>query len=267
MPPRSPMRSPQRWRPYLAIWTRPRETIRGIVDTDPTRAVILLAWLLGIAALADNAPFNSHRGYSWVFQATLSVVVGPLLGFYLVYMEGLLVSWTGRWLGGRAGARECRAAVAWSNVPFIATLVLWTPLLCLLGDGAFIEATAHVDANPAARVATWAFSGVSFATLVWSLALKWHCLAEVHGFSTWRGFFTTLLAGLLIVALVVGTVVLALALGWHPPEPAKTPNTADQVTSTVHRCGRDGEAPRPFQVEGGAGTRRDRQRAVSLVTV
>lgn len=41
--------------PWFSTWVKPRETMRWIVDTDPTRQVVLLAVLGGIAQFLDRA--------------------------------------------------------------------------------------------------------------------------------------------------------------------------------------------------------------------
>jgi hypothetical protein len=45
--------------PFLTIWTRPRATIRAIVDTDPNRHVLLLAAIGGVVNALDRATWKN----------------------------------------------------------------------------------------------------------------------------------------------------------------------------------------------------------------
>jgi hypothetical protein len=225
-------RPPSRMGPYLTIWTSPRQTIRAIVDSDPTRGVILLAWLGGgIAELASNLLFKSKEDYPWVFFATICVMSGPLAGFLVVYLDGLLFSWVGRWLGGGADAQECRAAVAWSLVPQIATLALWIPVVALLGDEAFLKETPRFDRSPPLQLALLPLGVAWVVAFVWSYVLRWKCLGEVHGFSAWRGFLTTLIAGAAWLALVVGVALVLLA--HRQKNPSSSTERAAAATPSV----------------------------------
>jgi hypothetical protein len=137
--------------PFLTIWTRPRATIRKIVETDPTRQVLLLAgtWYVVATLLAQRwlevVPVKDlqPRIYflsalfvqwlvalcnptgvwpSWEAEIVTFVVLGAVLGIVLLYVFGAILKWTGRLLGGTATAIEVRAAIAWGQIPLIAAL-------------------------------------------------------------------------------------------------------------------------------------------------
>src|SRR5262249_713737 len=40
--------------PFLGIWLSPRETIRSLVAEDPTRGVLVMSWLGGLALFLDR---------------------------------------------------------------------------------------------------------------------------------------------------------------------------------------------------------------------
>ena len=107
--------------PFLTIWTRPRATIRGIVNTDPRRYVVPLAMAGGIVHMLERA-VGRNAGDTLPLATILLflVLLGPLSGLIGLHLLGWSLGVTGRWIGGRATWEEVRSAVAWSNVPVIA---------------------------------------------------------------------------------------------------------------------------------------------------
>ncbi|HZO81438.1 MAG TPA: YIP1 family protein [Candidatus Binataceae bacterium] len=205
--------------PWVGMWMSPRETIRRIVDHDPTYHVLTLGALAGGLAMLDAALAASVGTPpvvlpGWFISylpicALLSPFVGGALGIAAVYLSGLLFLWAGRALGGVADAREVRAAAAWAGVPQICFGVAM--LAALLGNGvmqALFPSLPPADPRVAAEAAREFTAGKGVAALVslWSLVALVHALAEVHGFSAWRAL------GAFIAVLAIFAL---LALGFH----------------------------------------------------
>ena len=166
---------------WTSIWTRPRETIRQIVETDPKRHVILLTVLPAFASVILGVTIHDlDEDPSSRVLLMIQVVVAPLIALLLWYLEAAMLTWTGHWLGGRASAVQVRAALAWSNVPVISTMGLY------LLTGGF------------ALLPTWIVG-------LWSFIIYLQCLGEVHHFSAWRALAAWLI-GWLILGLAFCTV-------------------------------------------------------------
>lgn len=106
--------------PWLTMWTRPRATMRAIIDTDPHRRVLLLAAAAGIGNAMNMASARSLGDEISVPVIIFScLVAGPIGGILGLYLWGVLLRWTGSWLGGSGAPEEVRAGIAWSYVPII----------------------------------------------------------------------------------------------------------------------------------------------------
>jgi hypothetical protein len=232
--PRHYPRAESRLQPYLDIWTRPRDTIRGIVNSDPSRAVILLAWLGGIAETLGNGLFRatSNDVSVWILLV-VALYMGPLFGFASTYVGGGLVRMTGGWLGGRANSEECRAALAWAGVPQVAALVLWIPALALFGNELTRKDTPLLDSSPALLAAVAVFGLLWAVTFAWSAVVRWKCLGEVHGFSAWRGLFASAIAWTLVIAVMVGLVLGAVALDVFPSKKANPSGDEEEQSAAA----------------------------------
>ncbi len=207
--------------PWIAIWISPRETIREIVNRDPTYRVIMLAGLAGaLAAL------NFMLGTAPSFTATpllaslvpylpiltlASPFLGAAFGILGLYTTALTIDWSGRVLGGVGNALTLRAALAWSGVPQICLSIV--TLLILVSSGVW---QAVVPSMPAAN--GWAgaaanlftpMSGVETIIWIWSFILMLQCVGEVHRFSAWRALVAFVLPGAILGAIVI-VIIMAL---------------------------------------------------------
>ncbi|HYK64600.1 MAG TPA: YIP1 family protein [Patescibacteria group bacterium] len=189
--------------PFLTIWVRPRATIRKIVDSDPTRLVLLIAgtssvlscfivqhWLKilprtsqmpheyfvsGLYAQGILALFNPSG--TWQSRGTEDaslILAAAFVGALLLYFSGAILKWTGRLFGGTATGVEARAAFAWSQVPLIIAL------MCRLSSWIDSHGTQGTPSNGLLLTGYVVF-------FIWWLIALIKCVSEVHHFSAWRG--------------------------------------------------------------------------------
>jgi hypothetical protein len=179
-----------RVRPLLGIWLSPRETIRSLVATDPTRGVVVISWLAGVAAFLDALLPKVEPKFPVGMAILMAIAGGPLVIFLLVFVEAYLTAGTGRLLGGRAGLLELRAALAWANAPLLGFLVLW--------------AVHGIVAVP-----RHAMQALGIALFLWVAILGVVLVAEVQRFSVGRSLGTIVLAWVAKIAIIVGIVLSA----------------------------------------------------------
>jgi Yip1 domain len=196
---------------WLTIWYRPRATIRRIVDTDPTRFVLGIAWLAGALAVLNNQvatatidlPANvSHFPRLGPIGITIAAFLLGLLSVVGLYGLAALYRWSGGILGGTATAVEVRAALAWSQVPGL-YLVVVTIVATMLG---FYTAPAPHTMSPLNLVET--------VVGIWVFVILLKCLGEVHRFSAWRALGAILLGTLAMFAVAAGIVITIWLAVW-----------------------------------------------------
>jgi hypothetical protein len=175
--------------------------------------VLILAALSGIAQALDNAVSRS-AGDTLPLSLILSICLigGPLGGLVSLYLFGALLRWTGSWLGGTGTAAEVRAAIAWSAVPTTAGLLLWLPMLALLGVDMFTSFAPQIVVSPLVVMSLSGFTLLLLALSIWNVALSILCLAEAHRFSGWHAFGAWLLAILLFTVPVLLLALLVILI-------------------------------------------------------
>lgn len=203
--------------PWISIWMSPRETIRKIVDRDPTHEVAMLAGLAGGLAMLNSA-LGASLGVTskalpawlvpylpiWTF---LSPFIGAAVGIALLYLFAFVFVWTGRALGGVANWREVCAANAWAEVPQICLAIVTLGILLATGvSQALFPSLPPADPAAAARATRHFTAGEGVAAIVsiWSFIIFLHTLGEVHRFSAWRALGAFMLVVVVLGALTFG---------------------------------------------------------------
>ena len=206
--------------PFFTMWTRPRRTMRAILETNPRRFVIPLAVLSGFGSALDRASGRSIGDGNtlpvWAI-ILLCVVAGALGGLLTVYGGGWLLRLSGGWLGGGGSYVGVRSALAWSSVPLIWSLLLWPPELALIGREMFTTATPTLDAYPVLWLPFGLLILLEVVIGIWAFVVFLKALGEAHGFSAWRSLAAAAIAaGLVLIpilAVAVPLAILASALG------------------------------------------------------
>jgi hypothetical protein len=198
--------------PFLTIWTRPRATIRGIVNADPTHHVMLLAMAGGVIQAVGQAS-TRNAGDKLALSTILiaAVATGAVGGMIQLYLSGWLLRVAGGWLGGRAEGEEVRAALAWAVVPTLATIPILGIQLALFGHEMFTSETPYIDSHEALGYALFATSIIEMVLGCWSFVIMLKCVGEVNGFSAWRALGSVFVAGLCILVPLGVLIILLLS--------------------------------------------------------
>jgi len=197
--------------PWFTIWFSPRATIRKIVEADPRRFAVGIAWIAGaLAALDLEMQFNSGQAspnmpdfvINWLGSigslglAGLAFSLG-VMGVIMLYLLGFLYRWSGGVLGGTAKAVEVRAALAWTQAPAIYVTILGVAIAILIP-----EAAARQPGAPP-TIPWWSLVRIPLGFWVFAISLK--TLGEVHRFSAWRALTAMMLGNFALgVALLLG---------------------------------------------------------------
>ena len=179
--------------PWKEVWLHPRNTIKAILKYDPKYMVLPLAALVGIA---NNAlDFESSDVIVGGSSFIGSVLVAAILGIVSLYISGFLLSLTGRWIKGEANALKLRAAIAWSGVPVVASLILFIPLFFALNSSA---------------MGIIGVSSIAVIILgVWSVILQVGMISEIQKFSIGKAILNIILAFIVILIPLLILAVLA----------------------------------------------------------
>ncbi len=190
--------------PWATIWTRPRATIRRIVETDVRYQVTFLAILSGALIWLERRWSNPSTAAAFPMLVVIAVIVGAILGVVELYVNGALLKWAGAALGGRGSYAEVRAALAWSRVPVIVAVSIGILAILLGTDGPMLGGDAERSGSGTGVLLLHA------ALVLWGFVVMLKSIGEVHRFSAWRAFGSIVL---IVVAIAVVLVAMSLLFG------------------------------------------------------
>lgn len=193
----------------IGIWLRPRSTIRGIIDSNPTKWVIPLAALNGavwyFARVAAIVIPEEHTPIL-VRAALQGAIWGSLGGILSLFVFGVTMGWAGRRLGGVGRPIEVRAAYAWGRIPTIVSGVvrslsvatgLTHPVIVPAASGIWGGVTAALNPGTDPLIV----SAIIWTLDIWSWIAILLCVAEAHRFSFGRAVEAVLLLAGIATAL------------------------------------------------------------------
>lgn len=195
----------QQINPYLTIWTKPRMTIRTIIDRGADRELPLFIFLIGIAFMVAQMASKKVESLPFIGVLLLIVIGSPLLGFMTIYINGF----TG-WIGGRifkgtAYKEDIRAAYWWSNVPMIFSGMIMTPLVLMK----ILYGGPGLYSNPLYALYFGISSFLFFIAFIWSMLIFVRTYQEVQGFSFWRAVAALFVGNLIFVSpfIIIGLLM------------------------------------------------------------
>jgi signal peptidase I len=176
-------------RPWLSVWWRPRDTIEQIVATNPKRHVLLLAAIGGVSQILFRSIYDRFtiELIDWRLIA-IGVIGGAILGIVALYVWAVLLSWSGRIMGGHASPAVMRAVLAWGSAPLLIGGVICLAALVFLAPTVMLSIIA-----------------AGFA--VWSLIVTALMFARMQRFGFWRA-----IAGFFLGYLFFAALMLAIAV-------------------------------------------------------
>jgi len=200
--------TPVKIRPWRTILWSPRSTIRQQTTVSSILPTLLLVALGGTAqaltrALSSNVGL---RAPAWIILV-VCIGVGSIIGLVGVSLESVALHWVGRLTRSEASFRNTWLVVCWANMPWAMSLALWLPATLIAGRYLYVLDPMSIKFSSDARgilvALLWLLVvGSTCVSFVWSTVILIQGLAEVNGFSAWRGLFNLVASALLVAAVV-----------------------------------------------------------------
>lgn len=196
--------------PWISIWLEPKATIRAITNFDPKYRFILLSAIYGLPMVLNFAQ-NSSLIESLPLWAILiaSLVLCPFIGALGITISSLLLSWTGKWIGGKGDFLRVRSAVAWSSVPNVGTVALWIVLVGVFGSQVFFSGFSDMPFVGYQAGVIFIVFLIESILSIWGFILLLNTLSEVQKFSVWKALLNVVIPVVLVIAAiwVVGWII------------------------------------------------------------
>ena len=198
--------------PWLTSWFSPRQTMAYLAAHHSVVSFLFLVGMIGVSSTLGQlvfSEFGAKYSSAWIWGVIL--LLGPLIGLIQTYLWAWLLSLTGTWINGAAGAKMIRLSVAWSSIPGVVTTLVYVALLIWMKNELFNADTTILDNN---YYLLSYFIGAYFLVVVlavWWLVNQIAMLAQVQGFTVLRSIGNLFLASLIAFGALLA-LVLAIAI-------------------------------------------------------
>lgn len=186
-----------------------------LIWTDPVRVFTVLRhyhinqWTYGLIFLASivsvlNTFMRKHYAdkYSTALSFIGMILLGIFFSFFIVNLYAAMISWTGKWLKGRAGTVAITRVLAFSQLPTITLLFIQIPCVLLFGMELFTTDPYLYNSEVLGQVVTMSWLILSVIMSVWSFILSLTGLAELQNFSLWKSFLNYMIPVLIIIMVI-----------------------------------------------------------------
>lgn len=189
--------------PWVDIWTKPRATIRAIVEYDPMYRFLLLCGLYGFPMGMNFAQnFSLGQVMSVPFILLMVLIFSVFIGMLGVTISSGLLFLTGKLLDGKASFKQTRAVVLWANVPNVINIITWVVLLGTFGSSIFLNVFPETVFTPGQTLLLGLIFLIQTAVSIWSFVIMLRGLEEVQKFSVWKAILNIIIPFITVVVVL-----------------------------------------------------------------
>jgi hypothetical protein len=196
---------------FTEIWTSPRVVFKFIHEYRYEKFLYIILILAGIVRAFDRA---SVKGMGDRFSLTaiiiMCVLIGGGVGWIAYYIYAAMLSWTGKWLDGRAKTSALYRVVGYSLIPAIVGGLLLIPQIAISGVDVF-QSDVDLTENGTVATAVYYLSiAGEFVFGFWTIALLVVGISEIQGFSIGKALLNVILP---IIIIILPLAAIAFILG------------------------------------------------------
>lgn len=185
---------------FTKIWTTPRMVFKYIeaykYEGDQTTLLVIA----GIAGALQRASDRSVGDDSDLVMIIITCLIAGVLTAFIFYpFYALLVSWTGKWLKGKADTASVLRVFAYSSIPSILTLILTVLTMLFLGKELFVSETSLLFESTPHTIIFLVLLIPQVILAIWSLVLFVIGLSEIQQFSILKAVFNGILPILVLI--------------------------------------------------------------------
>lgn len=134
----------------------------------------------------------------------LCLILAPIIGIISNAISSAIFLLVGKIFKGEGTFSELFKALSLNAIPFIVLIPFYLILLIVSPE------VLMIDFEGSLPWTFWATNFVMIVVSIWSFVITIACIAEVHRFSNWKGFFTLIIPSIVIGIIVFGIIALII---------------------------------------------------------
>lgn len=189
----------------ITIWTKPKLTLEFIFKYCPKKYVTSLLILGGVVnAIDQNYQHLLWHRYYFIIIIFIVMVIGGIFGWLFGYIYAALLSWTGKWINGKASTDQFITVISWALVPTISSLILLIPKLLIFGEGFFDIDISELSSSKA--VAYLLITSMEGLLSIWALVILIKGIMLIQNFNVGKAVLNIILP---LIAIIIPVFIIA----------------------------------------------------------
>jgi len=197
--------SDEDFNPFLNSLLNPRETIRYVYNNRITDFKIPLLYFFGLDYVLSAGSRNSYN--LDLIIVIIMLVMAPISGSILLYLNGFLYSLFGSIFGGEADSEDMRSAILWSKVPKLFLLPVSIFLYVIGANNMSFLMSNFIMAI----LSILLFIFLTVIT-IWCFVNLVRMVSEIQEFSSGKAFLSIIIPGLILVLIAILFVFIFASL-------------------------------------------------------
>lgn len=195
---------------FTQIWFYPRKVFRHINETGYSNYFYLLLTVSGIVSALQRKLDKGIEQDDVIGIFVMAVIFGGLFGWIGTYVYASLISFTGRWIDGRAKTHRILRTIAYANIPFACSIFIYFIQLYFLQ---YDVLNTSFSENEQA-VILYVLISLKTILTIWTFILCVIGIAEVQEFSILKAVLNLILPLLLFLIPLGMFYLIAMGLKW-----------------------------------------------------
>lgn len=197
--------------PILAIATKPRETIQLLLQYKSFRYFMIVGIIGMFASQLGGFIGTKYPQPLMLGDIVLSTMMTSIVFFFLgTAFSAILYKIFGAIFKGKGSFKDLFKVVSLSSIPYIWILPALLFWMQLSPETYFI---VYEMATMEQLIIRFVGGGIFLIFTIWSMVITIVGVSEVHKFSKWKAFFTTII-GFALVAMIVFAGVMAFGVSY-----------------------------------------------------
>ena len=192
--------------PLISIWTRPKETIRYVLEYKTWSYSFFILFLtsisVGMTSFAETDIMPDLSLPVIILLSILSSFIGTIISLFI---SSALYTWVGKWLGGKGNFKDMVQMSPLSSIPLIWMFPINLLLVIIFGKSLFVDMMNTTDPDVFGTLSTMLLitNLITLALGIFSTVILSKGVGIVHHFSSWRGFGTIMIVVGFFLALSI----------------------------------------------------------------
>jgi hypothetical protein len=185
------------------IWVYPRKVFRFIHETGYTNYFYLLLIVSGIISTLQRKLDKGIEQNEVVSVFIMAILFGGLFGWLGTYIYASLISFTGKWLDGKAKTHRILRTLAYANIPFVCSIIVYIIQLYFIKYDTLNTSFSEGERD----TIFYMFISINAILTLWTVVLSVVGIAEVQAFSIGKAILNLVLPWLML-AVPLGIIIL-----------------------------------------------------------